>query len=549
MKLRISALIFGTLFLAFLLRGQQSPNKNTNPKSPLKKTIDYKQSWKKVDSLAERDLPKSALPILENIYAKAKAEGNTNELIKSLLYMLRLENALNENAEDKSYRRLKNEIAKSDFPTKAILQSVLAQQLENYFNAHRWNILSQTKLEQKTPDSLNQWNVLDFEREIKNYYLQSISEKNRLQKEPVRKYETILQTQTGSDTLRPTLYDLLAFRALNYFSSSQQNNTNAEQENITQLQLLTDAKAFSALDIYAIFPKLDKMDKRLQALAIYQEIIRFHLADKNPAALVDADLSRLKYAFDILTTEEKNDAYYKALLQIENAYKTNEASAEAGFTRAQFVLIGYKPKDSDANSSLQKIALQICENYITKFPNSFGGKNCASLKATILTNSFSIKTEKTYLPENDIKLKLEYKNVSQVYYRINKISPELFLENSYSYSLDSATFANLVKLNSLQQKQVNLVATDDYLQHSTEIAIDKLGFGIYAVLVSANKDFSWEDNQLALSKFVVTNLSATAENRPEKNTLLYVRDAKNGSPIKAAEVKIFLQNYNNTSNK
>ncbi|MGZ5303449.1 MAG: hypothetical protein ACXWDO_05005, partial [Bacteroidia bacterium] len=145
---------------------------------------DYKKAWATVDSLEKLDLPKSILPVLQGIYTKAKVENNTSEQIKSMMYILRYQNVLEEDGAEKNVRWLKEEIASSAQPAKSIMQSILAQSLESYYSSHSWEILGQTKLEQKTPDSLSHWNATDFEREIKNWYLLSISEKKILQKEP-----------------------------------------------------------------------------------------------------------------------------------------------------------------------------------------------------------------------------------------------------------------------------------------------------------------------------------------------------------------------------
>ncbi|MGZ5244488.1 MAG: hypothetical protein ACXWW0_11320, partial [Bacteroidia bacterium] len=393
MKLRIFAIVLSVFLVGFFLHAQNVKKQDSPKKQTVKKVQDYKKAWSTVDSLEKLDLPKSIWPVLQGIYAKAKAEKNTSEQIKSMMYILRYQNILEEDGAEKNVRWLKEEIASGTQPSKSIMQSVLAQSLESYYSSHSWEILGQTKLEQKTPDSLSHWNATDFEREIKNWYLLSISEKKVLQKEPLRKFETILQTQAGSEILRPALYDLLAHRALNYFTSGNIDRSQAAaQENIAETKLFSEAKAFSALDIYGLLPQLDKDDNRLQALKIYQEIIAFHLADKEPFALTDADLSRLNYVREILTSETKNEEYYKALLNIEDKYKDHEVSAEAGFQRAQFVLNGYRPKGLDTTVSLPKTALQICEKYIAKYPNSFGGKNCAYLKSTILAKDFQLQT-------------------------------------------------------------------------------------------------------------------------------------------------------------
>src|SRR5688572_1518079 len=172
MKFRILAIIISFFFIAgIFLHAQNTKQQDPKQKQTTKKVQDFKQAWKEVDSLEKLDLPKTIMPVLQGIYTKAKAENNTSEQIKAALYILRYQNTLEENGQDKNIRWLKSEIASSPQPAKSIMQSVLAQNLAGYYNSHSWEILSQTNYEQKTPDSLSQWNATDFEREIRNWYL------------------------------------------------------------------------------------------------------------------------------------------------------------------------------------------------------------------------------------------------------------------------------------------------------------------------------------------------------------------------------------------
>ncbi len=542
MKTRIIAVVLSLLLAGFFLHAQ-NVNKQDSPKKQTRKMQDYNKAWKYVDSLETLDLPKTIMPVIQDIYAGAKADNNVPQQIKALQYILRYNNKLEENAADKNYQWLKKEIAASTQPAKAIMQAILAQNLNDYYNNNSWEILGQTRLEQKTPDSLAHWNVSDFEREISNWHLLSISEKAILQKQPVRKFEKILETQPGSDTLRPTLYDLLANTALGYFTSNDVGFTSiANQQDISNRQLFADAKVFSALSIYGALPQLDKADNRIQALRIYQDLLTFHLADKDPYALTDADLGRLQFVHEIFTAGTKDDDYYNALLNVENRVTGHESAAEAGYTRAKFILEGYRPKDADTSASLPGIALQVCEKYMAKFPNSFGGRNCAHLRSGILQKEFSVVTEQTYLPSAPLKFALQYKNIASVYYRVVSLTPDLY--KKYSYSFDSATHAQLVKFSAVQQSQANVTGAEDLLQHSTEIMLQPLATGLYALLVSADKDFSYEKNKISYTKFAVTNLAAITETRPLDNkTLLYIRNAKNGSAVKGAEVKIYRSEY------
>ena len=57
--------------------------------SPIK---NYEKEWKKVEDFVSKGLPKSALTEVKLIYALAKKEKQDAQIIKSLVYMMGLQN-------------------------------------------------------------------------------------------------------------------------------------------------------------------------------------------------------------------------------------------------------------------------------------------------------------------------------------------------------------------------------------------------------------------------------------------------------------------------
>ena len=58
--------------------------------NPENKWRGYEQEWNTTDSLINLQLPESALVFVEEIYDHAKAENNGSQLIKSLIYLSKL---------------------------------------------------------------------------------------------------------------------------------------------------------------------------------------------------------------------------------------------------------------------------------------------------------------------------------------------------------------------------------------------------------------------------------------------------------------------------
>ena len=71
---------------------------------------DYEKAWHKVDSLQNKGLTRSALEVVEQIYAIAKAESNQPQIIKSFIYKLKFTNYTEEESHQKIINQVKEEI-------------------------------------------------------------------------------------------------------------------------------------------------------------------------------------------------------------------------------------------------------------------------------------------------------------------------------------------------------------------------------------------------------------------------------------------------------
>ena len=77
----------GILFAALLatLASCHLFNKNKT-ETTMATTGDYTSEWKIVDSLEQQRLPKSALEKVESIALRARAENNTEQILKTVIY-------------------------------------------------------------------------------------------------------------------------------------------------------------------------------------------------------------------------------------------------------------------------------------------------------------------------------------------------------------------------------------------------------------------------------------------------------------------------------
>src|SRR5262245_44163009 len=101
MTLRPYRILFVFLFIFSIL------NSNVLSQAPIK---NYDKEWKKVDDLVKKNLPKSALEEVKKIYSLAKKEKQDAQVIKSLVYMVGLQNQNREDNDILSIKELEKEM-------------------------------------------------------------------------------------------------------------------------------------------------------------------------------------------------------------------------------------------------------------------------------------------------------------------------------------------------------------------------------------------------------------------------------------------------------
>lgn len=494
----------------------------------------YKSLWEKVEKFEVDNLPKSALKVVNDIYIKAEKEQNSSQTIKCLFYKSKFTLTLEEDAQLKIINEFKEQISKSKFPTKNVLENILANLYWQYFQQHRWQFYNRTKTQNKVnSDDFRTWDLNTLFTEIHIYYQKSLENGLLLQQTNIATFNDILSSQKNAEVYRPTLYDFLAHNALKFYKTSENNITKpAYQFKLDNPDLLSDAKVFSILNLTT----KDTLSLQYNAIKIYQDLIAFHLKDKDKNALVDVDLQRLTFIKQHATFSNKENLFLQILKASEEAYKNNDVSGLYAYEIAKnYNQQGnlFQPNGDKTNQFKRKEAVAICESVIKQFPNSNGAKKCLSLKQQILSESIQIIAEE-YIPINKYsKVLVTYKNVKEVYLSIYKISFDESEKLRKTYGKEQKNnFIN--KLTKVGNWCYNLKNEGDYQQHSTEIIVPEILQGNY-LLVASPKEKIEPTSAIGTTNIQVTNLAFINKNEIGKN-LYQVLNRNTGKPIIGAKV-------------
>ena len=227
---------------------------------------------------------------------------------------------------------IEKEIAVSKEPVTSILNSLLAEMYWNYYQQNRWDLYNRTQTTNFKKEDIATWTAADFHKKIGELYLASLQQEKLLQQTKLEPFDAII-IKGNVRHLRPTLFDLLAHRALNYFENDERNITKpAYAFEIDQASAFDPAADF----INRKFTTKDSLSLEYHALLIYQKLIAFHLKDTKPDALIDADIQRIQFVKNKSVHPDKDQLYFNAINHIAHQYENIPAASQAWYLVAAY---------------------------------------------------------------------------------------------------------------------------------------------------------------------------------------------------------------------
>ncbi len=511
------------------------------------KMTNYTALWKKVDSLInKKGLTQSALEEVNKIYGLAKKEKEEAQTIKALVYRVSLEQNTDEAAGNNSVRILQDEIKAATPAAASILYSLLAEKYYYHFQQRRYQLYDRTNAPASNKNDIDTWSADDFHAKISSLYLASLKDQQLLQQTKLEPFDAII-IKGNARYLRPTLYDLLAHRALSYFKNGERDiNKPSYAFEINDAAYFSPAPAFSKLAIRTS----DSSSLYHKALLIYQQLLAMHANDEKPDALIDADIDRLQFVYSYGVMENKDELYEKALNALSTKYTNLPAAAQASYLVAQLHVnkaARYNPlqteeKDTASAKGEYIIAASICKQVLQQKEESESKANCFNLLQQIEKKELNLITEKVNLPAEPFRTLVSYRNFTKLYFRVVLLNDDI--KKSLSNRYDDAYWKNVVGLKPLRNWNQDLPATNDYHKHSAEIKVDALPIGQYLLLASTNADFTFDKNPMAVQYFYVSGISYI-----NNNNHYFVLNRQSGEPLAGATVQAWWNQYDYNTRK
>ena len=501
---------------------------------------DYTRQWNAIDSLITvKGLPKTALEKVRILYKDAKDKNNSAHLIKSLVYMTELQKQLSDQHVFDAVT-LRKEITDAKDPVqRSVLQLLLAHQYTAYYEEHVWQLRSRSKTAGYKKDDIETWNADDFRTTITTLYEAALEPVKALQQTSVSVYDPVI-IKGNVRGLRPTLYDLVAHHAIDYFKNDNNYITRpAFAFEIDDAGALLPADAF----MQHTFSSDDSTANMLRALQLFQQLMKFHRGDKDPSAFIDVNIERITWVNDKAIVEGKETLYKKALEDITTAHPGNHAAAQAWYLIARLYADSaatYKPFEDTVHRFDYETAKKIIDARLSAdTTESEGRSNMQELLHEITGVELSSKVEKINVPEQPFRMLVRYRNADKIFIRILTADAIAKLERWDEKFWQKAGGLSFIKTYVQPLPQPN-----DYQQHTVEIKIDALKPGSYAILASEGSGFDASTDKMILQYFDVSNISYV-----QNGNDYFVLHRETGAALAKTEVRLSYELYDNKKGK
>ncbi|GAB4130891.1 MAG: alpha-2-macroglobulin family protein [Bacteroidia bacterium] len=521
--------------------GHYQSSANAEPKIIFPKGSTYEKEWKRVDSLSGEGLYKSALDLTNEIYKKAKKENNTEQTVKSLMYRFRLSQTFQENSEEKAIYDLQAELKTAKFPLKQVVHSMLADLYWQYYAVNRWTFESRSTTVNFKNDSINTWDLKHLVAQTIYHYNASLSSADSLKRVDDNVLDAVLEKGNAPKHLRPTLFDFLAHRAVDFFVSDEPAITRpAETFHVDKPEYFATSPVFSKMQLNSP----DSMAFKFYALQLLQQLEQLHAGDTSADAIADVVLKRMKLVYGASVHPNKDTLYYEGLEYIVKTFSASVISGEALYEIANMHASRaskYTPETAEQYKWDYRAALGFCDEIIRKYPESTGAKKAAILKNSITRSTFSFTTENPVDSQKPSRALISWKNTTKLYFRVVKIEEEM--HSRYTYESYEDQLKNYLRKDVLSSWQTDLPDDKDFQHHSVEIKIPELNNGHYAIIASKDPSFKPDTNLVAFNTLWVTNIAYLQRPLDDGSMQYVVMNRQTGEPMQGVDVQMWNEVY------
>lgn len=366
----------------------------------------------------------------------------------------------------------------------AVLHSMTAELYQKYYQQHRWKIDQRSRLKGYVPDDLREWSSNLFQEKIQQEIERSLQSPQILQNTSTRSFSALLNIGKDTESLRPTLFEFLAFRAVQIQPSAE----------------------------------------------IYKRIIAFQNKKPNMKAVVLTELEYYRFLYDQKRDKAAFNLYLNALNDMYRNHATQDYAIEILIAKLDLVGGSRYRYFTNKEHAVQAEEIEICKEGIRRFPNYPRTAALRNRLAILEQPSLSVSNPNTIYPGNKVELKVSYKNIEQINVKVfRSLKSPLKAEQDKNIYRSDEKRGDLVK-----DLTFSLNLPNSYTQQDTTLFIPMNDLGLYECFVYVPNHDLKTINTFSVSRFAGVYRSTSNDLRE-----VLVTDLKSGKPVSKATVTYY----------
>ncbi|MCL2026912.1 MAG: MG2 domain-containing protein [Bacteroidales bacterium] len=444
-----------------------------------------------------------------------------------------------------------SEIENFNTVEQAIINSMIAECLWTYLQQNRWEIFERTTLANPDLTDIQTWDTRLLLQQTIAYYHRSLQPREALQNLRVRDFKAILNLGDDEGEIqRPTMFDLLAHRAINAWNQHDLRLTQSlDQFLVDDIRYFfpTDFQSQTVGFTWMEVPMIDTLSLDYQILKTYQLLSQFHAKENNPNILIPLDLQRMAWVRGKAVFENADNSYQQYLENYLQIYPDSAATAQIYWALAEFHFeLGNRYNDliSEEFRWEKQVALQYAELIEKRYPNTRFERLARALEGDIKRKTIKVQMQNVVLPHQQNLFLMRYTNVDPVYFSLYRLTDE-DLKNSEmfeSYSRLSSHFIDIYRHKKLDNSwEIALPDSGDFQENRIELSLPPLSAGYYVLFASPRKSVS-DVEHVEAQVFGVSELTYVSNTTNSKMEGM-VLNRKTGKPLSNVKVRLFSKNY------
>lgn len=413
----------------------------------------------------------------------------------------------------------------------AVWHSCMAEFLRNYYQQNRYLFYDRTPVEGEPSADFKVWDFQTLVKQIVFHYQQSLRNEEFLSSIPIRDWAPILDSVIAV-SYRPTLYDFLAFRALDFLGTTlSEMPIPVTPFDVNNGKYWSENRVFTNMNITSP----DEYSFSFISLCIMQTLTRQHLHDKDPYALLDVTLRRYEYLSHIENIENASEIHLKELLKLEEQYRGNSGYEMVTYSIGKFYQRRGKHYDKDSHPEYKMdyaTAIEWYRKTIEVAPKSIEASNAQVAIEELTRSSVCFAVTRPMPTQQSNLITFQYLNSQNLNFRVIPMTTSEF--NNIPYN---EIFARSINKKPVYETSLTVPDEGDYRSKDGHFLIPPIKQGSY-LLLATNGTFDRNNKrEYAYQMVQFTNLAANYRNN---NNLyeVFVFDRVSGQPIEGATVTI-----------